>query len=75
MSLAKGTVLDVLVHGEWVRAKVEFRITRGEPLGHYSFYREDGGGRITSCLCKTRNVPIVLEPLDASEVTGGFPRQ
>lgn len=38
----------------WVRARVEFRVEHGEPLGEYSFYREDGGGRVVSCLCKTR---------------------
>lgn len=50
----KGTVLEVKTAEGWVRARVEFRITRGEPLGEWSFYREDGGGRLTSCLCKTR---------------------
>lgn len=54
MALAKGTLLEVKVGTEWVLARVEFRIERGEPLGEYSFYREDGGGRVVQCICKTR---------------------
>jgi len=55
VTIAKGTLLEVKDStGEWVLARVEFRIERGEPLGSYSFYREGGGGRIVQCLCKTR---------------------
>ena len=54
MALDKGTLLEVQTDKGWVLARVEFRIERGEPLGEYSFYREDGGGRIVQCICKTR---------------------
>jgi hypothetical protein len=54
--MKKGVVVEVEVGGVWVKAAVEFRITKGEPLGEYSFYREDGGGRFTACICKVREV-------------------
>ena len=64
MALKKGTLVSAkTLTGEWVRARVEFRITRGEPLGEYSLYREGGGGRFTACICQMR---IIEEPEKAT---------
>jgi hypothetical protein len=56
VGIEKGTVLEVRVADRWIRARFEFRITQGEPLGYYSLYREDGGGRVVVCDCNVREL-------------------
>ncbi len=54
--MKKGDIVEVQTDDGWIKAEVEFRITNGEPLGEYSFYRVGGGGRFTACGCKVRPV-------------------
>lgn len=48
-------------HSAWQEATYEFRIERGEPLGHHSVMLASGGGRRVVCGCNTR----IEDPYDA----------
>jgi len=69
----RGTVVEVRgALGKKIQARIEFRIERGEPLGQYSLYRLDGGGRIVRCACDF--LRIVSEPTEPMCAGCGYPK-
>lgn len=60
-----GTIVHTRQRGKLIRARIEFRVERGEPLGQYSLYRLDGGGRFVECAC---NFTVLEEPAKGSRV-------